>query len=153
MYARTDQQAFQATVSLPTFLGQKKAIVNFSYKPLEFISRLAVAAVFATLAAAGLYLYWHFKYGAPQGFSTLLMVMFIFGTIQLLALSVIGEYLIRIFQEVKGRPPYIISQIITHQNTNNQPKWVRPAAMLNVPAYCQFICPACKKKENIHDRP
>ena len=53
---------------------------------------------------------------APRGFYTLLMVMFIFGTIQLLALSIIGEYLIRIFQEVKNRPPYIISEILEHKN-------------------------------------
>ena len=43
------------------------------------------------------------------------MVMFIFGTIQLLALSIIAEYLVRIFQEVKIRPPYVISEILENK--------------------------------------
>lgn len=94
------------------FMWAKKAIVNFSYKPLVYISRLAIVAVFATMVAAAVFLYLHFKQGAPRGFSTLLMTMFIFGTIQLIALATIGEYLIKIFEEVKGRPPYIISEVL-----------------------------------------
>lgn len=127
-YVREDRQGGVSSNSfLANFSWAKKAIVNFSYKPLEFISRLATVAVIITVGAAGFYLYFHFAYGAPKGFSTLLMVMLIFGTIQLLALSVISEYLIRIFQEVKARPPYIVSEVL-HQNadstqpiiTNNQ---------------------------------
>ncbi len=47
------------------------------------------------------------------------MVMFIFGTIQMLALGIIGEYLIRIFQEVKARPPYLISEVL-HKQKNEK---------------------------------
>ena len=97
------------------FFWAKKAIVNFSFKPLEFISRMAALACIFTMIATGIYLYLHFKNGAPKGFSTLLMVILILGTIQLLALSIIGEYLIRIFQEVKGRPPYVIGEILTQE--------------------------------------
>lgn len=121
-YVREDRAAGVSSNSfLANFSWAKKAIVNFSYKPLEFISRIAAIAVGVTCIAAFTYLYWHFKYGAPRGFSTLLMVMFIFGTIQLLALSVIGEYLIRIFQEVKGRPPYIIKQVLSQKNSVTEP--------------------------------
>ena len=112
-YIREDRAGGKTSNSfLANFSWAKKAIVNFSYKPLEYISRITVFAMFSTCFVAIMYLYWHFKYGAPQGFSTLLMMMFIFNTIQLLALSVIGEYLIRIFQEVKNRPPYIVSEIL-----------------------------------------
>lgn len=112
-YVRDERFAGRSSNSfLANFSWAKKAIVNFSYKPLEFISRLALLAVIATFFAACFYLYLYFTKGAPQGFATLLMVMFIFGTIQLLALSIIGEYLIRIFQEVKARPPYIISEVL-----------------------------------------
>jgi dolichol-phosphate mannosyltransferase len=112
-YARNERYAGKTSNSfLANFAWAKKAIVNFSYKPLEFISRLAFMAVVITMFAACFYLYLYFIKGAPQGFPTLLMVMFIFGTIQLLALSVIGEYLLRIFQEVKGRPPYVVREIL-----------------------------------------
>jgi glycosyltransferase involved in cell wall biosynthesis len=118
-YTREDRAGGRSSNSFfANFSWVKKAIVNFSYKPLEFISRLAAGAVVVTIIAAMVYLYLHFKHGAPQGFSTLLMVMFIFGTIQLLALSVIGEYLIRIFQEVKGRPTYLISEVL-HKGPKN----------------------------------
>ncbi len=102
---------------LANFWWAKKAIINFSYKPLEYISRLAITAVGVTGMAAIVYLYWHFKYGAPQGFSTLLMVMFMFGSLQLLVLAVIGEYLIRIFHEVKNRPVYVIQEILSQDTT------------------------------------
>jgi dolichol-phosphate mannosyltransferase len=118
-YTREDRAGGKSSNSFfANFSWVKKAIVNFSYKPLEFISRLAAGAVVVTIIAAMVYLYLHFKHGSPQGFSTLLMVMFIFGTIQLLALSVIGEYLIRIFQEVKGRPTYLISEVL-HKGPKN----------------------------------
>lgn len=112
-YTRQDRDLGKTSNSfLANFTWAKKAITNFSYKPLEFISKLAISAVFMTFVAMLVYLYLYFKTDAPRGFSTLLMVMFIFGTIQLLALSIIAEYLIRIFQEVKNRPPYIISEIL-----------------------------------------
>jgi dolichol-phosphate mannosyltransferase len=112
-YVRVDRSGGKTSNSfLANFFWAKKAIVNFSYKPLEFISRIAFTVFVFTFLAACFYLYLYFKTTAPRGFYTLLMVMFIFGTIQLLALSIIGEYLIRIFQEVKNRPPYIISRIL-----------------------------------------
>lgn len=115
-YTRDERAAGKTSNSfLANFFWAKKAIVNFSFKPLEFISRMAAIACIFTIIAAGVYLYLHFKNGAPKGFSTLLMVMLILGTIQLLALSIIGEYLIRIFQEVKNRPPYVIGEILTHE--------------------------------------
>lgn len=112
-YVRDDRAAGKTSNSfLANFWWAKKAIVNFSDKPLEYISRLAIGAVFATFTAAFLYLFLYFAYGAPRGFATLLMVMFIFGSLQLMALAVIAEYLIKIFHEVKGRPPYIVKSVI-----------------------------------------
>jgi dolichol-phosphate mannosyltransferase len=138
-YTREDRNAGVSSNSFfANFSWAKKAIVNFSYKPLEYISRIAAIAVGVTIIAAFTYLYWHFKYGAPKGFSTLLMVIFIFGTIQLLALSVIGEYLIRIFQEVKGRPPYIVGTVLRQgaDATHN----------ISSPFYgAQHVCPQCTK--------
>jgi len=120
-FIRDDRADGETSISFFTnFTWAKKAIVNFSYKPLVYISRLATCAVFVTMGAACTFLYWHFKYGAPRGFSTLLMTMFIFGTIQLLALATIGEYLIKIFEEVKGRPPYIISEVLQQKNSLQQ---------------------------------
>jgi dolichol-phosphate mannosyltransferase len=115
-YIRQEREGGRSSNSFfANFSWAKKAITNFSYKPLEFISKFAVFAMFMTFIASIIYLYLYFKTDAPRGFYTLLMVMFIFGTIQLLALSIIAEYMIRIFQEVKNRPPYVISEILENK--------------------------------------
>ncbi len=93
----------------------KKAIVNFSYKPLEFISRLAFGSACITGLLALFYLYRHFTVGSPSGFATLLMFIFIFGTLQLLAMAVLAEYIARIFHEVKGRPAFVVSHVLHNQ--------------------------------------
>lgn len=117
-HTRKDRAGGVSSLSFfDNFAWVKRAVINFSYRPLEFISHLAACAVFICIAAAGTYLYWHYRYGAPQGFSTLLMVMLFLGTMQLLALGVISEYLIRIFHEVKGRPAYVIKSVMTRKES------------------------------------
>lgn len=141
-YVRENRAAGKSSNSfLNNFMWAKKAIVNFSYKPLVYISRLATGAIFATLAAAGLFLYWHFKYGAPRGFSTLLMTMFIFGTIQLIGLAIIGEYLIKIFEEVKGRPPYVIREVLQQETLQQHPaqSFYEAATTTYIPAKSQTL--------------
>lgn len=44
-----------------------------------------------------------------QGFPTLIIVMLFLGGVQLLSLGIIGEYIGRIFNETRNRPPYLIN--------------------------------------------
>ncbi len=48
---------------------------------------------------------------APLGWSSTFISLYIFGTLQLLFLGIIGEYIYRIYKEVQNRPPYIIRKI------------------------------------------
>jgi len=113
-YVRDDRAAGKTSNSFfANFWWAKKAIVNFSDKPLEYISRVAVGAVLITIIAACIYLFLYFTQGAPRGFATLLMAICIFGSIQLTAVAIMSEYFIKIFHEVKGRPPYIIREILS----------------------------------------
>lgn len=116
-YVRDDRHYGVTSISfLSNFFWAKRAIVNFSYKPLEYISALASMAVLATLIASVYYLYVAIFTDTPRGFPTLLMALFFFSTIQMLSLSIIAEYLIRIFHEVKGRPSYLIDKILSQRN-------------------------------------
>ena len=84
-------------------------LTGFSTKPLR-ISAL-VGAIVSLLAFAYLIfiIIKTLAYGEPvQGFPTLICVILILGGFQLIVLGIIGEYIGRIFNEVKGRPPYII---------------------------------------------
>jgi hypothetical protein len=48
----------------------------------------------------------------PKGITTLLLVILFLGGIQLLCLAIIGSYLAHIYDEVKRRPPYVVSSVI-----------------------------------------
>lgn len=91
----------------------KTIIVNFSFKPLAFISQLAFLVVVASFLSIILFLvYYFFNSSSPRGIPTLFVLILFLGGIQLLALSVIAEYLSKIFLEVKKRPRYIIRKIL-----------------------------------------
>ena len=51
----------------------------------------------------------------PEGFTSLLMAIFLFSGVQLISLGVIGEYVLRIFFQVKGRPLFIIKNRIQNK--------------------------------------
>ncbi|MCK4499050.1 glycosyltransferase family 2 protein [Candidatus Babeliales bacterium] len=112
-YNRPDREFGETTFSFFRYVRTAKdAIVNFSYKPLEYVSSIAIGSATLTAIAGFFYLYIAFTKDAPRGFFTLLMAILILGTLQLVALGVIAEYLIRIFREVKARPPYVIDKIL-----------------------------------------
>ena len=49
---------------------------------------------------------------APKGFTTIFLAIAFFGSINLLGIAVIGEYIAKIFEEVKARPLYIRKSIV-----------------------------------------
>ena len=61
------------------------------------------------LAVQSLYLYFSGK--AVAGFTTVILLLLIIGSILMFSLGVIGYYLSKIYEEVKMRPRYIISEI------------------------------------------
>lgn len=95
------------------------AIFSFSYAPLGIISWLAIVTVI--LAAIGMLVYTalYFIYPlSPKGFQTLLLITLFLGSIQLICFSIIAQYLGIIFEEIKGRPKYIIEKIIRYDTKN-----------------------------------
>lgn len=121
-YTRSNRKYGETTNSfLDNLRWAMLAIFSFSYKPLELISYLAFLVVgFSFLTAIFYVLYYLVNRDAPKGFSTLIVIMLFLGGIQLLCLSIVGQYLGRIFEEVKQRPRYIVNQIL------NAPKQEKP---------------------------
>ncbi|OAS20522.1 glycosyltransferase family 2 protein [Paenibacillus oryzisoli] len=113
-YTRDDRELGQT--SIPFFANLKWAkmgIFNFSYKPLEWISNFAFIVTLISLIGIVYYVFLHFfKPDTPYGFSTIIVLVLFLGAAQLLSLSIIGEYVARIFNETKGRPRYIVREVI-----------------------------------------
>ncbi len=91
-------------------------IFNFSEYPIKVITNLGL---FIVIASFVYFVYVVFKkifYGdVPQGFTALLFMIILFGGIQLLAIGLIGEYVLRIFFQVKNRPLYILKERIVNK--------------------------------------
>lgn len=91
----------------------RKGIFSFSYEPLELVFYLAMTISLVALLAIVVYIFLYFHDpSAPRGTSTIIVFVLFFGSIQLISLSIIGEYLGRIFEEVKARPRFVIKEII-----------------------------------------
>lgn len=96
----------------------RKAIFSFSFAPIELVSRMAILSCCLTIIGATYYIIFYFIKGAPAGFMTLLMIELALGSIILLSLAIVGEYLARIFEEVKSRPKYVIRKILNNHKGN-----------------------------------
>lgn len=88
-------------------------IFSFSYIPLKLSGTLGlVVAACSVLYAVKLLLWSIFYHDTIPGFATLAVGMLMFGSIQLFTLYFIGEYLGRIYDEVKQRPGFIVQERI-----------------------------------------
>ncbi|MHB1483590.1 MAG: glycosyltransferase family 2 protein [Saccharofermentanales bacterium] len=87
-------------------------ITSFSYKPLKFSVGIGIfLSVFSLIFALLVILLRVFDITSMEpGWASLMVVMLFFFGIVLIMLGIIGEYIGRVFEEVKGRPLYVISE-------------------------------------------
>ena len=84
------------------------AITSFSTLPLHFSTIMGVVfAVVAFFLGAQTFHVW-LAGEAVAGFTTVILLLLIIGSAVLLSVGVIGEYVARIYHEVKRRPPYVV---------------------------------------------
>jgi dolichol-phosphate mannosyltransferase len=84
----------------------------FSYRPLQVASLFGVAvSVLAMLLATGLIVL-KLTHGIPLlGWTSLIVAVFFMGGVQLICVGILGEYVGRIYEETRGRPPYIVARV------------------------------------------
>jgi glycosyltransferase involved in cell wall biosynthesis len=88
-------------------------ICSFSIVPLRAATLTGIAAIAAAIAFSLYAIYVRVVVGAvPVGFTASLLVMTFLSGVELLFLGVIGEYMGRIYAETKGRPPYVVAEIV-----------------------------------------
>lgn len=100
----------------------RKAILSFSYFPLDFIVWLAFISVVGSLLFIVFQFIMRFLHPelSPPGYTTLVFFILFIGGIQLLCLGIIGSYLAHIYDEVKRRPPYIVESFINYPSREDK---------------------------------
>ena len=90
--------------------------VSFSYLPLRIITISGFSISLLSIFAAVFYAAKRLMTGlGPPGFATLVVAVFFLAGVQLITMGVIGEYVGRIFEEVKQRPLYVVRKITRTQ--------------------------------------
>jgi dolichol-phosphate mannosyltransferase len=88
-------------------------IFSFSVVPLRFVTLIGTGAVAASVFYAVFALCAKWFWGqSPAGFTSLVLAIIFLSGVQLLSLGVIGEYLGRVYEEVKQRPHYVVDRVI-----------------------------------------
>lgn len=99
------------TLSRLTYLALD-GIVSFSFVPLRIITILGFIVSALSIGLAAMYTVQRLAFGLnPPGFPTLIVAVFLLAGIQLITIGVIGEYVGRIFEEVKQRPLYVARRV------------------------------------------
>lgn len=85
-----------------------EGITSFTTAPLRFATIIGFVIAICAFMAGLFYLGKTIIFGdQARGFTTLIVFISFFGGLQLMAIGILGEYLGRIFNEVKGRPVYL----------------------------------------------
>ena len=114
-YMRPERMFGQSTNNmLKNFGWAKKGILSFSRTPLDLLTfcGISLVAISAFLGVLQLLARIFFPDVAPRGITTVVLLIMFFGSFTIFAISLIGEYIAKIFEEVKARPIYIRQHLI-----------------------------------------
>lgn len=104
----------------------KYAISNatsFSTLPLQLVTVLGLISILFSVILAVQTLVKYAMGTAVEGFTTVILLILIIGGFLMLSLGIIGHYIARIYEEVKGRPKYIISHVTDNVQGNASGAW------------------------------
>ena len=108
------------------FSLMKYAIANatsFSTLPLQIVTVMGMIAIAFSAVLAVQTLVRYLLGNAVEGFTTVILLILIIGGFIMLSLGIIGNYIARIYEEVKGRPKYIISKVTDNVQGNVTGSW------------------------------
>ena len=106
-----------------------EGITSFSSAPLKLASYVGLATAIYALGA-GVYVFGKaLLFGDPvAGYPSLMVTMLFLGGVQLIALGIIGEYLARMFVEIKGRPLYLLAGVYRQRGAPRDARGAAPGS-------------------------
>lgn len=115
-YKRAERFAGESKYPLKKMLSFAwDGITSFSIKPITLISTLGGLITFLSVIAAIYFLIAYVKGSVVPGWSSLFVSIWFFGGLQLLSIGIIGQYIGKIYVEVKRRPRYNIESVLSHE--------------------------------------
>jgi polyisoprenyl-phosphate glycosyltransferase len=121
-YVRPERMFGRSTNSfLKNISWAKRGIFSFSNTPLDMLTALGFALFLLSVSMATLavLLKLFIPDVAPKGVTTLLISILFFGSLNLFAIGILGEYISKILTEVKRRPRLIRSALIRYGKTSD----------------------------------
>ncbi len=110
------------------FSLMKYAVANatsFSTLPLQLVTVMGMISILFSIILAVQTLVKYLMGTAVEGFTTVILLNLIIGGFLMLSLGIIGHYIARIYEEVKGRPKYIISKVTDNVQGSVLGAWKR----------------------------
>ena len=104
------QHGSSAWSRLRLFRFSLVAITSFSAAPLQFVTLFGLLTFIISALFGAIAIYDKISGHAVSGFTTVILLILIIGSILMISLGLMGIYIARIYEEVKGRPGYIIKQ-------------------------------------------
>jgi polyisoprenyl-phosphate glycosyltransferase len=120
-YARKERAVGEPKQSFRKLLRYAlDGLFSFSDLPLQWIAALGAIICFASFLYAGVLvvekifqIFGYFSELRVLGFTTLAVAVFGLSGVQLLSLGIIGQYLARVYRESKGRPIYVVGNVVS----------------------------------------
>lgn len=118
-YERVGRATGASKYSLKKMFGLgANGIIAFSLRPLRLASWLGFITFFASVVAGILVVYMKYRTDLLiPGWASIVIPVFALGGIQLLVAGILGEYIGRLYEEVRGRPLYVIREKIGFEKT------------------------------------
>ncbi len=108
-YSRDDRTIGEAKMNFSRLLKLAlDALFSFSKLPIKICIYLGIIGIIFTLIGGAIVLYKKLTGEAITGWSSILVSMYFLGSVQLLFMGIIGEYVHRIFVETQNRPVFIV---------------------------------------------
>lgn len=112
-YERKERVAGESKYPLKKMLALAfNGITSFSIKPISLITGLGILIIIGSLLAAVYALVSYFTGNVVQGWTSLILSIWFIGGVQLLAIGLVGQYIGKIYMEVKHRPRYNIEKVL-----------------------------------------
>lgn len=119
-YERNERFAGESKYPLRKMLSFAwDGITSFSTKPLRIITIIGIfSSLLSLLVMAWVVVVWFVSPRAVPGWASILVPLLFIGSVQLVSLGVVGEYLAKVYKEVKSRPRFHIEKVANQDEAN-----------------------------------